>query len=81
MAQVEEKAAKGKVRKKPKDVEITGISVNKSQDMKFWKEQSANEIRAQIKLRYPDKFQKEWPFKFKPDLLEIIESLIKNKKW
>ena len=81
MAQVEEKAAKGKVRQKPKDVEITGISVNKSQDMKFWKEQSANDLRRQLKLRYRDKFEKEWAFKFKPDLLEIIKSLIQNKQW
>ena len=50
--------------------------------MAFWKEQSANEIRAQLRLRYPDRYYKDkWPFKKKPELFEIIEELIKNKQW
>ena len=62
------------------DVEISGISVNKSEDMKFWKEQSANELRAQLKLRYPDRFNREYAFKDRKQLLEIIKELIKNKQ-
>ena len=63
------------------DVEISGISVNKSEDMKYWREQSANELRAQLKLRDPVKFRDSWAFKMKADLLKIIKELIKDKKW
>ena len=78
VAKAKEKAAKPK---KPKDVEITGISVNKSQDIKFWKEQSANEIRAQFKLRDLKKDNEDYAFKTKVQLLELIKELIKNKQW
>ena len=63
------------------DVEISGISVNKSEDLKYWREQSANELRAQLKLRDPVKFRDSWAFKMKADLLKIIKELIKDKKW
>ena len=49
--------------------------------MKFWEEQSPNELRAQLKLRDFQKFQEEWAFKQKPQLLEIIRGLIKKKEW
>ena len=49
--------------------------------MKFWKEQSANEIRAQFKLRDLKKYYDEYAFKTKVQLLEIIKSLIQNKQW
>ena len=49
--------------------------------MDFWKQQSANELRAQLKLRYPDRYLKEWAFKSKDQLFEIIRELIKNKQW
>ena len=49
--------------------------------MKFWEEQSPNELRAQLKLRYPQRFKDEWAFEKKPQLLEIIRGLIKKKEW
>ena len=49
--------------------------------MDFWKQQSANELRIQLKLRDPDRYYKEWISKLKPDLSKIIEELIKNKQW
>ena len=50
--------------------------------MDFWKQASANELRIQLKLRYPDRYFKDkWPFKKKAELFEIIEELIKNKQW
>ena len=49
--------------------------------MKFWREQSANELRAQLKLRDPQKFKDEWAFKGKEQLIEIVQDLIKKKKW
>ena len=61
------------------DVKISGIKPNNDTDMEFWKEQSGNELRAQLKLRYPDRFNKEWAFKERPQLLEIITELIKDK--
>ena len=49
--------------------------------MDFWKQQSPNELRVQLKLRYPDRYLREWAFKKKPELFKIIEELIKNKQW
>ena len=82
MQQTRRATSEGRVgNKKPKDVEISGISYNKSQDIKLWKEQSANEIRAQFKLRDLEKYNREYAFKTKVQLLEIIKSLIQNKQW
>ena len=33
------------------DVEMAGITLNTNGDMKYWKSQSPNELRAQLKLR------------------------------
>ena len=63
------------------DAVIRGVNVNKSEDMNFWKQQSANELRAQLRLRQPDRYMKEWVFKMKDQLFEIIRELIKNKQW
>ena len=60
---------------------MTGIKPTANDSIEFWKQQSAKELRNQLKLRYPDRFYKEWPFKEKEDLLKIIEELIKNKEW
>ena len=49
--------------------------------MKYWKEQSANEIRNQLKWRDMQKFKDEWAFKSVEQLLEIIQDLIKQNKW
>ena len=49
--------------------------------MDFWKQQSANELRTQLKLRDRGRYLKEWAFKKKPELFKIIEELIKNKQW
>ena len=37
----------------PDEVEISGLSINHSQDLDFWRNQSANELRAQLHLRNP----------------------------
>ena len=49
--------------------------------MEYWKEQSPNELRNQLKLRDMQKFKNEWAFKSFEQLLEIIQNLIKQKKW
>ena len=63
------------------NVEISGITINDSQDINFWKVQSANEIRAQFKLRDSKKYYDEFAFKTKVQLLDIIKELIKSKQW
>ena len=81
--------ARAEAKSKPKasndksddDVEVGSIKPNKNTKIKFWKEQSANELRAQLKLRDLKRFQDEWAFKSKDQLLDIIRDLIKNKKW
>ena len=81
-----EPKAKSKAKSKPSgsssdDVQIGEIKPNKSKKMSYWKEQSANELRNQLKLRDPQKFKVEWAFKDREQLLEIIKELIKEKKW
>ena len=49
--------------------------------MDFWKQASPNELRAQLRLRDRVRFNKEWAFKKKAELFEIIEELIENKQW
>ena len=46
----------------------------------FWRDQSANELRNQLKLRDPHKFKDEWAFKSKPDLIKIIKELIEQRQ-
>ena len=62
-------------------VEMTGEELNDSTDMEVWKQASAKELQNQLKLRYPNRYFKEWAFKSRDQLLEIIEELIKNKQW
>ena len=49
--------------------------------MDFWKQASANELRIQLKLRDPSRYMKEWVWKKKPELFEVIQELRKNKQW
>ena len=49
--------------------------------MDFWKQQSARELRAQLSLRDPDRYMKEWVWIKKDQLFEVIQELIKNKQW
>ena len=50
--------------------------------MKYWiKEANANNYRKELMIRYPDRYRKEWAFKSREELLEIIKDLIKNDQW
>lgn len=60
------------------DVEIQGANLNKSPDISYWKQQSANELRNQLQLRNVPR-DSRW-FK-KPDLIKLVQQLIKDKKW
>ena len=78
--------AKSKARSsndKPSDdeVEISTVNPNKSTSLTFWRQQSANDLRTQLKLRDLQRFKDEWAFKTKSQLFEIIRQLIKTKQW
>jgi hypothetical protein len=45
--------------------EMTGIKLPANDSIEFWEQQSPKELRNQLKLRYPDRFYKEWAFKDK----------------
>ena len=50
--------------------------------MKFWIEKNnANNYRKELMIRYPDRYLKEWAFKSREQLLEIIKELIENNQW
>ena len=61
--------------------EITDMKLNDSTDMEEWKQQSNNELHNQLKLRYPNRYFKEWAFKSFEQTIEIIDELIKNNQW
>ena len=63
------------------EVQVSAIQPNKSSDMAYWKEQSANELRKELKLRDLQRFRDEWAFKSKDQLLEIIRGLIQAGTW
>jgi hypothetical protein len=63
------------------EVQISAVQPNKNNDINFWKEQSANELRAQLKLRDLQKFRDEWAFKSKDQLLQIIQDMISKGTW
>ena len=62
------------------EVELTNVTVNRSKDMEYWKQQSANEIRAQLSLRSP-MLRRIHGGKTKPLLLQLIETMIRDGSW
>jgi hypothetical protein len=62
------------------DLEISGVSINRSRDMWFWREASAREMRAQLNLRDRSKIG-DWAFKSREQLLDIIEDMIRKGQW
>ena len=62
------------------NVEIAGVSINRSTDMSFWEQQSAREIRTQLHLRYPDRIR-DWAFKTRLQLLNIVKDHIVRGTW
>ena len=63
------------------EVQISAVQPTKNKDINFWKEQSPNELRAQLKLRDLRKFRDEWAFKDKNQLMGIIQDMIKKGTW
>ena len=66
-------------RSRSDDTQLTGVAANKSTDLDFWKEQSANELRAQITFRQGRRA--DWAVKTKAQLLDLIKQMIADGKW
>ena len=64
---------------KSADVQISGITLNKSKDMSFWESQSANEMRAQIALRVGR--SPAMTGQARAGTLDVIRKLIREGKW
>ena len=63
------------------DVQVQQIKTNNNKSTRYWKQQSANEIRNQLKLRDRKRFNDEWAFKTKAQLIDIIKQLVKDGEW
>ena len=61
------------------DVQVSGVNMNKSTEMSFWEQQSANELRAQITFRQGRRA--DWAVKTKAQLLELIRKMISEGLW
>ena len=66
----------------PEDDELqtVGANFNNITDMAFWEASSANEIKAQLNLRFPEK-NGDWGLKSKAQLVSIVRGLIRKKQW
>jgi hypothetical protein len=54
--------------------------MNQNQDIGFWRDQSANELRAQITLRRPRE-RGDWVFKSKDQLVGLVDDMIREGSW
>jgi hypothetical protein len=69
------------------DVKTGKVTLNRSQDMNFWKQASANELRNAIlqrtrALRGSDRYnRKDLGVKTKEQLLNIIRDMILDGNW
>ena len=61
-------------------VEISGMDINRNNDLNFWKEQSPNELRAQLNLRNPGT-RGDWAFKDRLQLHDIVGGMIQSGTW
>lgn len=70
---------KARARSTSDDVTVSGVSMNKSTDMNYWRQQSANELRAQITLRQGRRA--DWAVKNRDQLIELIKKMIAEGRW
>ena len=61
------------------DVELTGVTINRSKNVDYWMQQSANELRAQLVLRGWKRA--DAGVKDLKQLQQIVKDLIANGKW
>jgi len=74
---------RAKARARSEDVVASGVNINRSKDMEFWKNQSNNELKAQIAMRMPPNYESRVKFQFKnkQETLDYIRLLITNGVW
>jgi hypothetical protein len=64
------------------DVSMGRVNLNRSRDMNYWKQQSANEIRNQILSRTRDQgTRRQLMKKKKAELLNMVWEMIAERKW
>ena len=56
------------------------MNINRSTDMRFWMQQSANELRSQLYLRDPST-RGDWAFKSIAQLQELVRQKIRDGTW
>lgn len=66
----------------PDDEELQTLSVkyNNNEDMSYWEGASAQELRAQLNLRYPQMVG-DWENKDRTQLISIVRGLIRKNQW
>ena len=62
------------------EVEVSGVTFNNNEDMSFWEQASANEMKAQLNLRYPQLLG-DFKYKSRPELISTIRGLIRQNQW
>ncbi len=64
------------------DEELQTVSVkfNNNEDMSYWEQASANEMKAQLNLRFPQ-LSGNWQYKSRPQLISAIRGLIRKNQW
>jgi hypothetical protein len=66
----------------PDDDELQTVSVNynNSEDMSYWEGASAQELRSQLNLRYPQMVG-DWENKNRSQLISIVRGLVRRNQW
>jgi hypothetical protein len=66
----------------PDDDELQTVSVNynNSEDMSYWEGASAQELRSQLNLRYPQMVE-DWENKSRSQLISIVRGLVRRNQW
>ena len=63
------------------DLQTLRVNFNNNEDMSYWENQaSANEMKAQLNLRFPQ-LSGNWQFKSRPQLVSYIRGLVRKNQW
>ena len=63
------------------DIKVTDVTWDKSKDLDYWSEQSANYIRSNLARHFPEDRMKYSFFKKRQEYIDYISNLIKQGKW
>jgi len=67
---------------RPDDDELitTRVNFNNNENMSYWEQASANEMKAQLNLRFPQ-LSGNWQYKGRAQLISTIRGLIRTNQW